>query len=540
MSNRNRELTMTVESKIVCDEVTKQSLESYAGYYAYLEHVMFNYIFEHQSPTNKEINAFKSGFLTRYGIPGRTFNTLMKESKAKLSALKETHVDNLTTMKKQLAQTEKSIKHFDKLLKRGYRKYKKQLSTSTETKDLQKKMFNLLRKRDRLRDRIKEHRLNPIMFGTKDFYQKQWTDDKYKSDHESWLCEWRRRRNEHFYLIGSHEETAHNSMCQYKKTDDGEYLHVTVPEYLLTKLGKHVKVPVRFESDREYHNKNYYDYFHQAMLEDTPMTYRFLCKEDGFWYVHATFTIPKQVQPGYNGYLGVDINSCLLATAEVDSKGNYIGVFKNYTYDTKDKTTEQLEQIVTAFIIDIVRRAKLANRIVVIEDIDLKNKKSGRFSLVNKKINDIPYATITTLITNRCLKENVYLKIVNPAYTSVIGKHKYAKRYGLSIHNAAAIVIARRGNYFSKERVPVPMAYVLHSGEENEWETICGHNHHWKHWSFLSKNLEKCLTKVNSCRGGAKALTMNILTSRFKPVDWSFINGCRIYVPTYVKEYSSI
>ena len=45
------------------------------------------------------------------------------------------------------------------------------------------------------------------------------------------------------------------------------------------------------------------------------------------------------------------------------------------------------------------------------------------------------------------------LKKVNPAYTSVIGRFKYAKMYGLSVHEAASFVIGRRGLDF-EEKVP--------------------------------------------------------------------------------------
>ena len=45
------------------------------------------------------------------------------------------------------------------------------------------------------------------------------------------------------------------------------------------------------------------------------------------------------------------------------------------------------------------------------------------------------------------------IKKVNPAYTSVIGRFKYAKMYGLSVHEAASFVIGRRGLDF-EEKIP--------------------------------------------------------------------------------------
>ena len=53
-------------------------------------------------------------------------------------------------------------------------------------------------------------------------------------------------------------------------------------------------------------------------------------------------------------------------------------------------------------------------------------------------------------IKARARREGVQVFEVNPAYTSQIGKIKFAKRYGLSIHHAAALCIARRILGFSE------------------------------------------------------------------------------------------
>ena len=56
-------------------------------------------------------------------------------------------------------------------------------------------------------------------------------------------------------------------------------------------------------------------------------------------------------------------------------------------------------------------------------------------------------------ITSACARNGVALSRVNPAYTSIIGRVKFALRYGLSVHEAASVTIARRamGN---SERLP--------------------------------------------------------------------------------------
>jgi len=55
------------------------------------------------------------------------------------------------------------------------------------------------------------------------------------------------------------------------------------------------------------------------------------------------------------------------------------------------------------------------------------------------------YATFHALVSARAYDAGIALARVTPAYTSVIGACKFADRYGLSRHQAAACAIGRRG-----------------------------------------------------------------------------------------------
>ena len=80
----------------------------------------------------------------------------------------------------------------------------------------------------------------------------------------------------------------------------------------------------------------------------------------------------------------------------------------------------------------------------------------------------------------------VELVEVNPAYTSVIGRVNYARRYGLSAHCAAAVAIARRAAGLS-ERVN----YVHGSrGRRNTLPTQSECRRHvWRQWARVRKDL---------------------------------------------------
>ena len=60
------------------------------------------------------------------------------------------------------------------------------------------------------------------------------------------------------------------------------------------------------------------------------------------------------------------------------------------------------------------------------------------------------YGVFFQYITARAYKHGVMVHQVNPAFTSIIGRVNYAQRYGLSLHLAAALCIARRHQKFSE------------------------------------------------------------------------------------------
>lgn len=512
----NSDLTLTVESRIEKDEVLYQSLEEYAVFYNYLERRIFNILFNVGDDFDKDFkNELKRSFLEEYDIHARFLESILIEAKGKLKSSVELQNKNLEQARRKLKKTQKTINKFSNQLERGYRKKKSESFSVVEIQQIKNTLHYLNQKRNKLEDRIKYYKTKNTVFGTRNFFKKQRTDEKYINNHGAWLGEWRRRRNLNFYHIGGSCETRGNSLCQYFNDGGMEYLRITMPYFY---QNKYLLVHVKFTTERET-KKKHYAYFQEAMANGVAMSYRFLKKENGYWYVQANFTLKRHPQHGFNGYLGVDINYGLFATAEVDNKGNYCGVFKDYEYDSTGKSSEQIEQMISAIVNEIVDKAKQLNKDVSIEDIDLEDKRAGNNKSANNKVNSIEYNLFKTLMINRCLKEGVYLHIVNPAYTSIIGKYKYEKRFGVSRHIAAAIVIARRGGGF-KERIPGHMACILHSGEPEKWN-VFRYRHRWSQWNFLDKNLPTCLKKFNSA-SGSRVASMNNLRRRFRPGGISF------------------
>jgi IS605 OrfB family transposase len=85
---------------------------------------------------------------------------------------------------------------------------------------------------------------------------------------------------------------------------------------------------------------------------------------------------------------------------------------------------------------------------LVLEKLDFAKKKTELAEKSSKRharmLSSFAYQSILTHIKARAFRLGVQVFEVNPAFTSVIGRVKFASRYGLTIHESAALAIARR------------------------------------------------------------------------------------------------
>ena len=98
----------------------------------------------------------------------------------------------------------------------------------------------------------------------------------------------------------------------------------------------------------------------------------------------------------------------------------------------------------------------------------------------NRHISLFSADTITWLAEGKALRHGVACAFVNPAYTSQIGKIKYMRRFGLTVHEAASFVIARRAMGICTERLPawmrkdpvVQKKLAAKNASRNTWKTV--------------------------------------------------------------------
>ena len=104
----------------------------------------------------------------------------------------------------------------------------------------------------------------------------------------------------------------------------------------------------------------------------------------------------------------------------------------------------------------VVEYARGAGKPLVIEKLDFRQKKAvleGESRKYSRMLSSFAYGKVKAYFLSRGYREGVEIIEVNPAYSSVVGRVKFMERYGLTVHQAAALVLARR--YLGcSERIP--------------------------------------------------------------------------------------
>jgi len=95
------------------------------------------------------------------------------------------------------------------------------------------------------------------------------------------------------------------------------------------------------------------------------------------------------------------------------------------------------------------------------------------------------YSKIIETLKSKALRSKIEIFEVNPAFTSVIGKVKFQKRYGLTNHQAAALTIARR--YMQASEKP-PKKSIIPDAKGSMRAFFLPVRNRKKHlWSFWGK-----------------------------------------------------
>jgi len=253
------------------------------------------------------------------------------------------------------------------------------------------------------------------------------------------------------------------------------------------------------ESNAEYarHRRQHGEKVARATSLGQAISYRFKRDRKG-WRVFATTAMMEVpvVTDQRRGAIGVDLNADHLAVCETDASGSYVNAF-SVPLVTYGKSRHQAEAIIGDAVASVVSYAREAGKPIVIEKLDFRGKKAlleGESRRYSRMLSSFSYGKIKACFLSRGYREGVEVHQVNPAFSSVIGWVKFMKRYGLSVHQAAALVLARRLLGCS-ERIPRRRVAPVGNGVQVAFIVPVRKRvkHVWTYWGAISGQLRPAL-----------------------------------------------
>ena len=194
--------------------------------------------------------------------------------------------------------------------------------------------------------------------------------------------------------------------------------------------------------------------------------------------------------------IGVDLNADHLAVAETDASGNYLNAWRAPLV-TYGKNTHQAEALIGNAVATVVQYAKEAGKPIVIEKLDFRQKKAvleGESRKYSRMLPSFSYGKVKAYFLSRGYRLGLEVNQVNPAFSSVIGRVKFMERYGLTVHQAAALVLARRLLGCS-ERIPRRWVTPISNGIHVAFTVPVRKRvkHVWTYWGAISGQLRPAL-----------------------------------------------
>lgn len=186
---------------------------------------------------------------------------------------------------------------------------------------------------------------------------------------------------------------------------------------------------------------------------NSPLYYKII-KKNGRYYLHCTFEIQRTelsfITRSSNGVIGLDFNKGFVTLTETNQYGHMVhNDLIRYRFKQGNATQTDLEFIANK----IKERALTTGKDVIIENLNFKDKKAKTIRKRGKKYNNmlhsLAYRKFTDIMERVCYRNCVWLKKINPEWTSWIAKQKYCSKMKLNIHTGASFIIARRGQGYT-------------------------------------------------------------------------------------------
>jgi predicted transposase len=255
--------------------------------------------------------------------------------------------------------------------------------------------------------------------------------------------EWQRHRNNGVYCVGEKNRKGNNNFrVHYQPATDSFTLSMLVDGGKKgERLTAPLYVPAPFKAAFQHHAQGIQAYTVKVLLPPSGEHVRVLIAFD-----HPTTTVPNG-----HGMAGLDLNPAGIAVTLLYPDGNF-QVSKWFSQPDLMYARQGKRRWLIGNLIKRVLRWLRRHGIntLALEDLQF-SKRFGACRQFNRVKANFVYRQLLSTIQSQALKKEFAVQEVHPAFTSLIGDWKYARRYGLNRHQAAALVIGRRGLGFSEK-----------------------------------------------------------------------------------------
>jgi IS605 OrfB family transposase len=264
--------------------------------------------------------------------------------------------------------------------------------------------------------------------------------------HAAWQAAWRAKRDAQFFVLGSKDESGGCQGCVMTHLGGNRF---ALRLRLNGEAQRWISLEVAFAYGVEH--------ILAALKANQAISYRFLRDEKG-WRVFLSSAVMETptCSDVRLGAIGVDFNVGFVSVTETDRFGNIIAS-QDVPMVTAGLSKHAAQTTISTAVQEIIAIACKAQKPISIEFLDFAKKKA-QLSYASpgqqRMLSAFAYNRFAQTLGARAHDAGLEVVEVRAAYSSMIGAQKYARRYGLSVHRAAAFVLARRGQRFSDRLKP--------------------------------------------------------------------------------------
>ena len=418
-------------------------ITEYKGLFNFVQRKAFHIIKNSYINTGKftlqDKNALTKNIATKYNLTARTASSIVYNMTGRYNAIKELKEYEQQQLETKIKSLEKKIAKTEAARQKLNSKMALNTATKKEQEKYEKlkislywrrnKLNKLKRKIKKIENEIKTQRYK-VCFGTKKLL---------KTDFNKFV----EQRDSELFYVGNATDPACNNNFQMRYNRKDNQFYFKIRKEINTKPDKYVTGKVYFSKSQTKKIKEL------LRSKESPLTYRIKVK-DGKYYLQIIFQYKHNTTMcdtrNSNGVIGVDFNKGFVAVSETDRYGNLINTFNiKYRFRSGTKTESDFQ-----WIAKILSEYCLEDgKDLIIENLKFDKTKAnlvkGEFKIYNEMLSSLAYAKFSKIIESKCAKKRIFLKKVNPAWTSLIAKEKYCENKKLNIHSGASYVIARRG-----------------------------------------------------------------------------------------------